>query len=487
MQLEKVTTGSGQAALAGWISSNDVTLFTTVLVMAIAIFLHTRFSRAAKENVEITQQKAMLGQRLDTTASELDASRDLLDKTRSTLVLTQQERDQLHQQLVDKLAALVRLNSKLDALLREKGLLESQQQTLFATKESLSKEKADLLARQSALAGDRESLKTKNVNLREQLELISRQLAEKIAALEQIEQERDRLKKQADELDKIVAGLKQKMQKLNIDLAEAQASTATAMTQSQSKMHELESRLAERDKTAEEYLGKLKRAAELFQGLTAEKKQLQRALSESERALSEAELKRQADLVEESRNNRELVGLSGRLERVAILFDASGSMRKAATSGGGDRWAEAQQIAETWLEHLNVQQCVLIVFASEVRTFPADGSLADLRGPDGKTKRDWLMQQVKAVRPGGGTNTYDALSTAYRYDVDSVLLFSDGAPSVSGSGAFDPAAAQKIYALCREHPNIPIHTMGLGNYFDQNASTFLMSLAKITNGTFRGR
>src|SRR3954451_19796244 len=487
MQLEKVSTGSGQAALAGWISSNDVTLFTTVLVMAMAIFLHARYTKGAKENVDITREKAELAKRLATTASELGASRDLLEKRRGTLNLTQAERDQIQQQLVDKLSALARLNSKLDALLHEKGLLESKQRALAASKESLSKEKADLIARQAALSGDRDSLKTTNVNLREQLQLITSQLAGKIAALEQIEQERDRLKKQADELDKIVAGLKQKMQKLNIDLAEAQASTATAMTQSQSKMHELESRLAERDKTAEEYLGKLKRAAELFQGLTAEKKQLQRALSESERALSEAELKRQADLVEESRNNRELVGLSGRLERVAILFDASGSMRKAATSGGGDRWAEAQQIAETWLEHLNVQQCVLVVFASEVRTFPQDGTLADLRGADGKAKRDWLMQQVKAVRPGGGTNTLDALRTAYGYDVDSILLFSDGAPSVSGSGAFNPAAAQKIYALTREHPNIPIHTMGLGNYFDQNASTFLMSLAKLTNGSFRGR
>jgi hypothetical protein len=41
--------------------------------------------------------------------------------------------------------------------------------------------------------------------------------------------------------------------------------------------------------------------------------------------------------------------------------------------------------------------------------------------------------------------------------------------------------------LCRVHPNIPIHTIGLGNYFDQNASTFLISIAKTTKGTFRGQ
>ena len=162
-------------------------------------------------------------------------------------------------------------------------------------------------------------------------------------------------------------------------------------------------------------------------------------------------------------------------------------MRQATTSGSSDRWAEAQQIAATWLQHLNVQQCVLIVFSSDVRTFPEDGSLADLRGEGGKANRDSLLQHVKAVSPGGWTNTYDALRKAYQYDVDSILLFSDGAPSASTSGVFDPAAAQQIYDLCRAHPNIPIHTIGLGNYFDQNASTFLMSVAKITNGTFRGK
>lgn len=473
MHLEKVTSRSGQAALAGWISSNDVTLFTTVLVMAIAMFLHARMTKGAKENVQITQEKGTLAERLEATAGELDSSRDLLDKTRKSLNLTQEERDQLRQQLVDKLAAVAALNTKLDALLKDKGLLESQQRSLIAAKDALSKEKTNLLAQKATLAGDRDSLKNANLNLREKLDLIASQLADKVAALEQLEKERERLKKQADELDAIVAGLKQRLEKLNIDLADTR-------TQSQMRVRDLESQLAQSDKTAEEYLTKLRRATELFEGLKVEKHEL-------EQRFTRAALEHQAALLEEGRNNRELVGLTGRLERVAVLFDASGSMRQASASGVGDRWAEAQQIAARWLQHLNVQQCVLIVFSSDVRTFPEDGSLADLRGEGGKAKRDLLLQHVKAVSPGGLTNTYDALRKAYQYDVDSILLFSDGAPSLSTSGVFEPAAAQQIYDLCRTHPNIPIHTIGLGNYFDQNASTFLMSVAKITNGTFRGQ
>jgi hypothetical protein len=473
MHLEKVTSRSGQATVAGWISSNDATLFTTVLVMAIAMFLHARMTRGAKENEEITQEMATLAGRLDATAGELDSSNDLLDKTRKSLDLTQEERDQLRQQLVDKLTAVAALNARLDALLKDKGQLESQQRTLMAAKESLSKEKTDLLAQQATLAGDRDSLKVTNLKLSEKLELIASQLAEKVAALEQAEKERKRLKKQADELDAIVAGLKQRLEKLNIDLADTRA-------QSLSKLQELQSQLAQSDKTAEDYLAKLKRATELFEGLKVEKREL-------EQRLTKADLERHAALLEEGRNNRELVGLTGRLERVAILFDASGSMRQAAASGVGDRWAEAQQIAAKWLQHLNVQQCVLIVFSSTVRTFPDDGSLIDLRGEGGKVRRDLLLRHLKAVSPDGSTNTYEALRKAYQYDVDAILLFSDGAPSLSTTGAFDPAVAQRIYDLCRAHPDIPIHTIGLGNYFDRNASTFLISVARITNGTFRGQ
>ena len=314
----------------------------------------------------------------------------------------------------------------------------------------------------------------------QRLEAITGQLAEKVAALEQVEQQRDRLKKQADALDAIVAGLKQRLEELNIDLAESRARATAARTESQTKVKELEAQLAARDKTAEEYLAELKRATTLFQGLRVEKEQLQRALSATE-------LQRQAELLEEGSNNRELVGLTGRLERVAILFDASGSMRLAANNGGGDRWAEAQQIAATWLKHLNVQQCVLIVFSTGVRTFPEDGSLADLRGEGGKAKRDSLLEHVKAVSPAGWTNTYDALRKAYQYDVDSILLFSDGAPTQPNSGGFSPPVARQIYDLCRAHPNIPIHTIGVGNYFDKDASDFLQSVAKITGGTFRGQ
>ena len=189
MHLEKVTSRSGQAALAGWISSNDVTLFTTVLVMAIAMFLHARLTKGAKENVQITQEKATLAERLEATAGELDASKDLLDKTRKSLNLTQEERDQLRQQLVEKLAAIAQLNTKLDALLKEKGLLESQHQSLIAAKESLV-ERKDGVAGAASIARWRPRF-VENEERRicaSNWIALPANLQTKVAALEQVEQ-----------------------------------------------------------------------------------------------------------------------------------------------------------------------------------------------------------------------------------------------------------------------------------------------------------
>jgi len=472
MQLEKVTSRSSEAGLAGWIASNDVTLFTMVLVVVIALFLHSKVAKGTRESVQLTGEKATLAANLQSTASELDSVSDLLDRTSQTLQLTQAERDQLQKQLVEKLEQLAQLNAKLDVALKEKGQLSEQRESLLKTKEQLA-------AQQASLIEERSSLNTTNASLRERLDALSTQLADKIAALEEVEKQRDRLKKQADQLDAIVAALKQKLEGVNVDLAEARGRADAAITASAAKVEELEKQLAAGDKTAEEYLAQLKRATELLQGLKLEKQQL-------EVALSKAEHQRQLELLEEGRHNRELLGLKGRMQRVAVLVDASGSMRQAGATGAGDRWAEAQAIAAKWLQHLSVEQCVLIVFSSQVRTFPEDSSLADLRGDAGKARREALLQQLKAVEPKGATNTLDALRKAYQYDVDTILLFSDGAPSKADTGQFDPAIAQQIYQLCREHRNIPINTIGLGDYFDDNMATFLQTVAKNTGGKFHG-
>lgn len=464
MHLERVTSRSSEAGVAGWIASNDVTLFTMVLVMVIAIFLHSKLNKGVLEQERLADQNTAVTATLAATADELDDARDLLEKTNERLSLTQAERDALQLQLVEKLTALTDLNAKLDVLVADKGNLARQRQTLLTEKEALTQEKL-------ALEGDRDSATATNVSLRTRLDTLASQLAERIAALEAVEAQRDRLTKQADELSSVVTALKNRLEEMHVDLK-------TAKEEAEKNSQELQAKVAAGDRQAEDYLADLRRATEMLESLKLEKQQLQNELSETER-------KRQADLLAEAENNRELVGLKGSLRKVAIILDASGSMRQTGT-GGADRWAEAQQIAAIWLKHLNVQECVLIVYSTEVRTFPADGSLTDLRGEAGAAKRDLLLQQLQSVAPGGWTDTLLALQKAYEYDVDTILLLSDGAPSKVASGAYQDPLAQQVYQLCREHAEIPINTIGLGNYFDQEMSTFLRTVASITGGEFRG-
>ena len=464
MHLERVTSRSSEAGVAGWIASNDVTLFTMVLIMVVAIFLHSKLNKGVLEQARLTEQNAAVTATLAATASELDSARDLLEKSNERLSLTQEERDQLQRQLVEKLAAMTELNAKLDALIAEKGELDRQRLTLLAEKDALTMEKLEL-------EGDRDSATAMSTTLRSRLDALSSQLAAKIAALEDIEAQREQLTKQAAELNALVTALKSRLEEMNVDLR-------TAKEAAEKNTEQLQAKVAAGNLKAEQYLADLRRAAAMLESLKLEKRQLQDELTAAERL-------RQSQLLAEAENNRELVGLKGPLRKVAILFDASGSMRQAGADGG-DRWSEAQEIAATWMKHLNVQECVVIVYSTEVRAFPSDGTLADLRGDAGVANRDRLLQQLRSVEPGGWTDTLLAFQKAYQYDVDTILLLSDGAPSKLSTGAYQDELAQQIYQLCREHADVPVNAIGLGNYFDKEMSTFLRTVANLTGGAFRG-
>ena len=464
MHLERVTTRSSEAGIAGWIASNDVTLFTMVLVMVIAIFLHSKVNKGILDNSRLADHNATITATLASTNAELDDARDLLEKTSDLLSLTQEERDELRRQLVEKLAAMSEINAKLEALIADKGELTRQRQTLLNEKEALEK--------------DRDSASVANATLRTDLDQLAAQLAAKVAALSDIEAQRDQLTQQAAELNALVTSLKRRLEEMNIDLQSARDNADNARAAAEAQSQELQAKLDAGDRQAEAYLADLRRATEMLESLKLEKQQLQSELTA-------AEHKRQADLLAEAENNRELVGLKGSLGRVAILFDASGSMRQTG-NGGADRWTEAQEIAAIWLKHLNVQECVLIAYSNDIRTFPADGSLASLRGDEGAAKRDLLLRELQSIQPGGWTDTLAAFQKAYEYDVDTILLLSDGAPSKLASGAYQDELAQEIYELCRRHADIPVNAIGLGNYFDQEMSSFLRTVATLTGGSFRG-
>lgn len=213
------------------------------------------------------------------------------------------------------------------------------------------------------------------------------------------------------------------------------------------------------------------------QELAQAEKDLNKAKEERDQALSQLE-----GIDKEPLLKQQLIGLKGKLNRVAIIVDQSGSMAK------GGQWEHARSIIRTWLEHLPIEQAVLITFHGTATAYPTDGTFLDMSGSNKVQNKDKLLRQFDRIKPSGNTNTLNALRKAYQYrDLDTIILFTDGFPD-RGSEIFDIEMAEKIYALCRQHgQQIPINTVGLGSYFSKQLSEFLHRLPKETGGSFIGR
>jgi len=478
MQLERAQ--SSEAGLAGWISSNDVTLFTMVLVVVIALFLHTGLLKGRSANEKLTDRNAELRALNQQMEDDLRNTSDRLAAARDDIEEARKERERLDAELAERKRKLQLTEDVLQDTTAQRDDLDERLRKaldriarLDASVTNLTAKKTELETQRAALGAARDGLARDKATLTEKLAVLTTQLEEKVKALSDAEQQRDRLRKQADSLDAIIATLQKKLNLAAEDVERLKADSAQQLALAKTQIGQLEEKATAETARAEDYLARLHRAADWFKRLQAEKTTLQGEVTEL--------------VAREAIVSRKLVGITGKLRRVAFLFDASGSMKQRGT-GTGDRWLEAQRIAATWLAHLDVEECVLIVFSSRVRTFPAGGAYLRVSGPEAKTNRALLKKALNSVEPKGLTNTLDAFRTAYRYEgLDTIILLSDGAPSNSTSGKFDPAMAEQIYSLCRQHPNVPVNTIGLGNYFDQNMSTFLRNVARLTKGTFRGR
>ena len=181
---------------------------------------------------------------------------------------------------------------------------------------------------------------------------------------------------------------------------------------------------------------------------------------------------------------QELLGLKGDFKNVAILVDRSGSMAQ------GGRWERVRDTVHLWIQHLALERATLVLFSDGAAEFPSDGAWFDMTGGDAEKNREALANYFASTQPGGNTNTLAALERAYaRTDVDTIVLFTDGAPD-AGAG-FDERMASRIYALIQAQKSagraIPINAVGLGNYFDRRLGEFLMRVAAESGGVFLGR
>jgi len=71
--------------------------------------------------------------------------------------------------------------------------------------------------------------------------------------------------------------------------------------------------------------------------------------------------------------------------------------------------------------------------------------------------------------------TASALEMAYKLPkLKTIILFTDGRPTGPQGIKFEESEVKRVYDLCEKHAGIPVHIVGLGDYFiDKKFSEFL--------------
>ena len=296
--------------------------------------------------------------------------------------------------------------------------------------------------------------------------------------LREVEVERNRLKVEVANLEKLVQSLRDSLeagngagQALTAELELLRARNAALTAEIARKQADLDAAKA-RITRLESDLATIKRELETERARLAESRKAEVAL--------QAEVKRLRGLLDDQKVPQQLLGLDGRFDRVVFLLDRSSSMDRK-DRGKSDRWSDSISTIETWLRYLPVKGVALITFGADVNEYPGDARFLPK-----KEGLESLIRTLKELKPIGETKTMEALQRAYGFrDVDAIFLFTDGLPNSPGGNARD------ILEFARQQraqgSRIRIHTVGVGDYFKADMGDFLRGLAAETGGTFIGR
>lgn len=215
-------------------------------------------------------------------------------------------------------------------------------------------------------------------------------------------------------------------------------------------------------------------------------------------------LLRQTQLIRESIKHR-FAGINLTGQRVVFIIDMSGSMAlEDENSADPDKWPLLCESVGKMLRSMpNLEKFQVILFSSKYSYLMArNGQWIDYVP---ETTANEVVDKLKAVKPDGGTNMYDALSEAFRFrpiGLDTIYLLSDGLPT-EGEGLKADAqltTPQKTDNLSRHvrntirtvwnrpvagMPKVRINTVGF--FFESpEVGAFLWALARENDGSFVG-
>lgn len=213
---------------------------------------------------------------------------------------------------------------------------------------------------------------------------------------------------------------------------------------------------------------------------------------------------------QQKRLNNELLGLGGDLRKVVIMVDVSESMKSDKSFGDKTYWQQTIRIISRWVYNLDVGSVALILFG--------DGAeLALPMAPLDAGHRQRIVELLEQTNPTARrTDFLAAFRRAYEIDgVDTIIVFSDGLPSVDIAGnEIQSAGGRKggeteneysnrralvikenvdkvlevhsaISSLAKLHAQIAVNAVGLGDkVYTRETGNLLNDLALRNGGVF---
>lgn len=408
----------------GWICNTDIFLMASMAILVTASALSVDLRRS--------------NDHLTANSQALDTEKQAHEATQTDLATARTERDAATRELDVATMNLKTANHRVSTLEKEKTEIQAQ---IAVLKESARKLNSEVTALSVALA------KSEATN--------------------------DDIKANIDTKEKELKALAARIVKLQRELSvvERQLKVASSGRESLVKMvTDLETRISSLQTS-------IKALSQRAEELQTEKDRLQTANNDLVEKLNQAE-------IGQGKIRQELLGIKGDRKRVLFLYDRSGSMK--------EREENTKQIVDTWLTWLNVGECAFIAFNDNVKYYPEQGKTMPMLGEVGKTNRTALKTWLTDNGPEGLTNTLGAFTAAYdNYtDIDMIVLFTDGAPrtvKTPKKADMDLEMRDDVLKRCKQE-GIPVNTVGLGNYYgNKDLATFLIDLAKVTEGSFTGR
>lgn len=193
------------------------------------------------------------------------------------------------------------------------------------------------------------------------------------------------------------------------------------------------------------------------------------------------------------------------------MVDVSKSMQSGKGPDGVklNNWVPIVEIIERWINGLDVKSAALILFGDDAGTKVQMQSMNE----GGRAK---ILDILKQIDPqADGTNFLAAFEEAYRIpNVDTIIVFSDGLPSVDVDGkrifvgakndgesdeAYKKRVAQsvnenvtrvlavhrRISELAKRHPTVAVNVIGLGaGVYNERTGNLLNDLALNNGGVF---